>query len=357
MARRILTLWIASALAAVSMLASVPSPNCKIVKGRSGYQPLEPNQRLLYALNGLDVGTLEIRYLVSGSLYLTEVVDVSNVVLPQVRSECIDKSKPPAPLTLGILRDDNRDVTRQPRLESELLKGPRVLELLARDPDEVRELHRLAGEGTAIAVEAFHSGRRIESIPFAELVRRSADLRGGSYVPVTAVSDVRGTTRARRPVLSISRNDYLPDCNDCTESMPCDTECGYDPGKGGPVTCGEYSGICSPTCPASSTWNEYWTGWYTTSSGVYYFSSCLNNILYNRYWWWQRRDRIRQTRICPNSPSCDGCYITETVIDYEIRYVYCLSSSGAGCFNSELPCCAELCFPGDACSFTGFCHP
>lgn len=37
---------------------------------------------------------------------------------------------------------------------------------------------------------------------------------------------------------------YLPNCNDCTLAMPCDTECGWDPGKGGPVTCGEYGAPC-----------------------------------------------------------------------------------------------------------------
>jgi hypothetical protein len=42
---------------------------------------------------------------------------------------------------------------------------------------------------------------------------------------------------------------YLPNCNDCTWDLPCDTECGYDPGKGGPVTCGEYGGICTPWHP------------------------------------------------------------------------------------------------------------
>jgi hypothetical protein len=36
---------------------------------------------------------------------------------------------------------------------------------------------------------------------------------------------------------------YLPNCGDCTLTTPCETECGWDPGKGGPVTCGEY-GIC-----------------------------------------------------------------------------------------------------------------
>lgn len=36
---------------------------------------------------------------------------------------------------------------------------------------------------------------------------------------------------------------YLEECWMCTEETPCDTECGWEPGKGGPVTCGEY-GIC-----------------------------------------------------------------------------------------------------------------
>jgi hypothetical protein len=48
-----------------------------------------------------------------------------------------------------------------------------------------------------------------------------------------------------KPVLAT----YLPNCNDCTWDLPCDTECGYDPGKGGPVTCGEYGGICTPRWP------------------------------------------------------------------------------------------------------------
>jgi hypothetical protein len=37
---------------------------------------------------------------------------------------------------------------------------------------------------------------------------------------------------------------YLPYCWMCTLEMPCDTECGWDPGKGGPVTCGENGAPC-----------------------------------------------------------------------------------------------------------------
>ena len=31
----------------------------------------------------------------------------------------------------------------------------------------------------------------------------------------------------------------------CNSSVPCDTECGWDPGKGGPVTCGEQGLPCN----------------------------------------------------------------------------------------------------------------
>jgi hypothetical protein len=356
MAKRVLTLCVVAALASIALLAAPPSSRSGIVKGRSGYQPLEANQRLFYPLKGLDFGTLEVHFLVGGSPYLTEVVDLSHVVVPKVSSECTDKLNLAAPLTFRLPGDDKADGIRQPRFEAEYLKGARVLELLAREPDEVRELHRLAGEGTPIAVEILHSGKRVESIPFAELVRRSGELRGGAFVPVTALSEVRVTTsRLRKPVLSISKNDYLPDCNQCTWDTSCDTECGYDPGKGGPVTCGEW-GVCSGTCQPSWVASEHWSDWYNTSSGVVYYAICLNNIQYNRFWAYQRRDYIRETEYCPNSPSCTGCYYVDTVIDYQTRYVYCLSSSGAGCFSSELPCCAELCGAGDACSFSGPCH-
>lgn len=38
---------------------------------------------------------------------------------------------------------------------------------------------------------------------------------------------------------------YIPNCNDCTLETPCETECGWEPGKGGPVTCGEYGALCT----------------------------------------------------------------------------------------------------------------
>ena len=45
------------------------------------------------------------------------------------------------------------------------------------------------------------------------------------------------------PLSSQADTSYLENCWECTTETPCWEECGWDPGKGGPVTCGEY-GIC-----------------------------------------------------------------------------------------------------------------
>jgi hypothetical protein len=45
------------------------------------------------------------------------------------------------------------------------------------------------------------------------------------------------------PLSSQANSSYLPSCGDCTLDTPCWEECGWEPGKGGPVTCGEY-GVC-----------------------------------------------------------------------------------------------------------------
>lgn len=70
----------------------------------------------------------------------------------------------------------------------------------------------------------------------------------------------------------------------CTSSTPCDTECGYDPGKGGPTTCGEYGAACDPGTP---TCTPYYQVVSTTAVGafpVYYASpySCLYVVVYHQ---------------------------------------------------------------------------
>src|SRR5947199_75737 len=136
----------------------------------------------------------------------------------------------------------------------------------------------------------------------------------GTYQPLAAQLAVRSSVsgpgdrrveRARSPIAK----DYLPDCNDCTESTPCDTECGYDPGKGGPVTCGEW-GRCATTCYSSTTLSEHWSSWYVTGSynaGTYacYVSDAFgDSTSFQLHVTQYRRDRIRTTLICPNAPPC-----------------------------------------------------
>lgn len=58
-----------------------------IQKGVSGYQPLEAHLRLLYPLKGVQEAALEIRYLVRGELYLSEVLNLASVELPAPEPE------------------------------------------------------------------------------------------------------------------------------------------------------------------------------------------------------------------------------------------------------------------------------
>lgn len=87
----------------------------------------------------------------------------------------------------------------------------------------------------------------------------------------------------------------------CNSSVPCDTECGYDPGKGGPTTCGEYGaacddgGVCYP--------------WYqvinTTAVGAfqvnYYFPySCDHVVVYHQ--------THHDVNNCPGSSDYTTCF-------------------------------------------------
>jgi hypothetical protein len=87
----------------------------------------------------------------------------------------------------------------------------------------------------------------------------------------------------------------------CNPSVPCDTECGYDPGKGGPVTCGEQGlacddgGACYPSYQLAGT----------TALGafaVYYYSpvSCDHVVLY--------QNTYHDVNNCPGSSDYTTCF-------------------------------------------------
>lgn len=324
---------------------SLPQPTCgqaakgpisvEGLAGKGAYQPLPTEQRLFYGLAGLERGTLEVRYAVEGAPYLTETVDLAAGELPRINAG--DSKSPEAfEKTLEFY---------------EFLEGERMIELLSLRPDLVRQLHRTAQGGARIELEVFHQGAQLESFSFDELLRRSGELRGSKVVPVAAPSKVKGPGDRGGPLQPLFSSVYLEDCADCTESTPCDTECGYDPGKGGPVTCGEY-GVCVPgSCNCENIYYEEWTDWYKVREFPGNDYTCFvafggGSRWHQVVWTEWRRDLIRRTYVCPNCPSCDNCYTREEIIAYETGYTYCWMDVGPSCSPGSWPCCSSLCLVG-----------
>jgi len=78
---------------------------------------------------------------------------------------------------------------------------------------------------------------------------------------------------------------YAAECWEvCSPSTPCDTECGYDPGKGGPTTCGEYGAECDPGPPTCYPNYQVVSTTAIGTFGVYYYNpiSCDHVVLYQQ---------------------------------------------------------------------------
>jgi len=331
-------------------------------KTNVAFESLPAGQRLFYALNGLKDGTLEVRYVVDGKAHLTEIIDLANVTLPEKRScgagEAVNGALQP-PDREQLRNDDRalRDLARRlprstagaaPQIRGGFMDKGRMIELLGRNSYEARELHRLADDGASISVEIDHSGKQVESLSFEQLVQRSAALRAAPLLPVVVASDVRGPGTVKK-AFAIKTMDYLESCAECTSTTPCNTECGYDPGKGGPETCGEYGAECEPVCYSASTNLGYVYGsWTFVAAGNTGFGECfvtyIDNRWHNEYVTVYRRDVLQQTRICPNAPpSCEGCYTTETLVGYQYLYVYCYYRTPSYCSPAYVPFCDQLC--------------
>lgn len=349
--RRISLCLVALVLSTLPAAQAAPVPACgakavgaspfENLEGVLGYKPLEPGERLFYGLAGLGQGApLEVRYLVEGEVYLAEIVDLANARPPRLN---LDEEKP--------------SLKSMTALGAEDLPGKeKVFELLALRPDLVRQLRQLAGEGAAIRIEVHQDGRMTESLSYQDLRRRSAELAESDALSLAVKSTVSGPgDRGGDKIRSAVAFDYLENCADCTWSTPCDTECGWDPGKGGPVTCGEY-GVCdsNPTCSCSSVVSEWWTGWYLVRSYFNGQAACFysytvpppSGAVHYRYVEEYRRDRIRRSYVCPNCPSCDNCYYDEQVIAYELGYAACWQEAPPFCQNPSMPSCNSLCFVG-----------
>lgn len=345
------SLWLLSLALLATPLAgqvlgpSSPAPSCSSLAaptaapfdGAETYRPLAVEERLFVPLPAQAQEVLEIRYHLDGAPYLTETIDLATASLPQVTrpsSEAAARSK----------------VAFEPE---ELLAGDRMLELLALRPDLVLQLRQVATGGGAIQVELALQGEPVASWSFTELLAESSALASSRAVPLVVQSTVAGPGDLGAPVQPIAPKVYLEDCGDCTTSTPCDTECGWDDGKGGPVTCGEY-GICEPaTCQCEYAPSYYWTGWYEyafyPNNPTYY--ECYPAFgggrriheLFVRVF---RRDRIERKQVCPNCPSCSGCFIQETVVSYELAYTSCWLERSSYCSGGYTPCCSSLCYAG-----------
>lgn len=349
-------LWLLTlALLALPALAQDPSlPTCRAAKiglspadAAGTYEPLASEQRLFYGLSGLGLDSpLEVRYLVKGKPHLTEVVDLAQAQPPKNQLPKAKPDNPKVPLKSEVELD----------FES-LLNEEKMIELLALRPDLVRQLHGLAKERAAIKVEIRQDGRVFETLSFRELKNRSAELAKGAAVPLAVQSAVSGPgDRGGEREYPLFAKTYLENCGDCTWEMPCETECGYEPGKGGPVTCGEQGLPCGgspPTCAASTVVSESWTGWYYLRSYLGSQTACLRSytsptgsavhrVEVSEY----RRDRIRRTYICPNAPACTNCYYQNQVIAYEILTTGCWFETPPLCYNGGTPCCSALCESG-----------
>jgi hypothetical protein len=306
----------------------------------STFVPLEASEHLVYSLAELSAGALEFRFRVNGTLHLTEVLDLAKMELPELADSAPDAPALPA----GFARGRKGEGVVAPPQRRDALLGQRVVELLAFHPDTARELHRLVREGAAIEIDVLRDGSLRDTISFAKLLSHSAELREAALAPLFVPSSVSGpgmVPGTRR--LRVATNEYLESCSDCTSNHPCDTECGYDPGKGGPTTCGEYGAPCEPWCAPSFTSGEWWTSWTLYSSG-YSGGQCLDTFFglrwHNRRVTTYRRERIRRTTTCPNSPSCTGCYDTESVIDVQYSTLYCYEETASSCAIGQAPCCS-----------------
>jgi hypothetical protein len=309
--------------------------------------PLTPEERLLYSLTGLAADApLEIRYLVNGRELATEHLDLARQEAPApARNASKALRKNPEALDLESLTAPGRDEVE------------RATELLALRPDLVRQLAARAQSGATVRIEVSHGGALVETVPFAKLRERSAALLAGRTMPVMVPSRVNGAESQDISWLSsVVAPKYLPDCNDCTTSTPCEEECGYDPGKGGPTTCGEYGGICQQTCPCSYTIGNTYGGWSYYSSYYSGYSTCKRSSTAGLRWHDEivkvyRRNVYQNDWVCSACPSCDGCHVQQTLTGYQYAYTSCWNESFSSCFSGSQACCSTLCFLGNDCNW------
>lgn len=273
--------------------------------GGSAAEPPAPEERLLVDLAALPASELEIRYLVEGELYVAERVDLA-------------AAERPREIDLDEAMSDER---------ARRADGPRVLELLTLRADVLRRLRAMSGAGREVRVELFAGGELVDDVSLRGLAERSARLRDAGARHVVVAPEISGPGAFFEPVAASESSGS--GCGSCGPTIPCDSIGPYDDGKGDCVECWEI-GDCDPgPCDCETVLSEYWGSWYVTNVNYLGPVGCIDwahprsdelgryaQVTY-------RRDRIRNSYVCPNCPACNGCYTQQTVIGYETQVVNC----------------------------------
>ena len=321
---------LALCLAALPLLGQPSTPKISAVTSvpiRTIMKPAaaSPDDYLFVRVPTPAAQEMEVRFMVDGSMYIEEILDLT--------------APYPRPKQARVLR---HGVVGRGGDQPDPRKAVAV-ELLAMNLPEVKALRELAQTPGRVAVEISFDGKQARTASLWDLIEESATLRGTADLTVVR-SEVTGPgivpkhPEVARP--KVKATEYLESCTQCTSEMPCDTECGYDPGKGGPVTCGE-QGYCG-SCPPERQLDDYWTVTAVAYGPTSTSQMCI--VLYGpSYWWFQeyqttyRHDHIHYIMVCYDSPNCVSCWPEERVVESYYTYETCWDKTENTCNPNQVP--------------------
>lgn len=287
---------------------------------------------------------MEVRYVVDGSLFLHEALDLSAPFAPPKQARSLRRAVVDKAADRPLLAAPRKDV---------------AVQLLAMHIPQVQALREIAKEPGRVAVEISFDGQKARTASVSDLVRESETLRRTGDLTVVR-SVVTGPAAERKPRDSKPRmatNEYLESCTQCTSEMPCETECGWDPGKGGPVTCGE-QGYCG-TCPPERLLDEYWkvtvvgSGTTSTPQECFVLSGGVTRW-FQEYYTTYRHDYVHYKMICYDSPNCVSCWPEEHVTQTYYETKTCWDNTGNYCNPAQVPYYTPAC--DILCQYWGGCE-
>lgn len=277
-----------------------------------------------------------VRYVVDGSLFLNEVLDLSAPLASPKHARSFRR---------GVVGKEADQPVRAPRKAV-------AVELLAMHIPQVQALREIAKVPGRVVVEISFNGKKARTATLPDLIEESAALRRTDDLTVVRSVVTGPAAERKRPdrKMRVATNEYLESCTECTSEMPCETECGWDEGKGGPVTCGE-QGYCG-TCPPERMLDEYWkvtlveTGTTSTPQECFLLSQGVTRW-FQEYYSLYRHDYVHYKMICYDSPNCVSCWPEEQVVETYYETTTCWENTDNYCNPAQVPyytpACSILC--------------